>query len=78
MLLLIVNLVWSLILKRAPAEANPWQSKGLEWQLPSPPPVHNFDTIPVITSSPYGYGMPDAPPVAELGPHVIAGEGGVA
>jgi cytochrome c oxidase subunit I len=78
MLLLIVNLVWSLILKRAPAEANPWQSKGLEWQLPSPPPVHNFDTIPVVTSSPYGYGMPDAPPVAELGPHVIAGEGGVA
>jgi cytochrome c oxidase subunit 1 len=78
MLVLIVNLVWSLILKRERAESNPWHAKSLEWQIPSPPPVHNFDTIPVITGTPYTYGMPDAAPVADLGPRVVAGEGGLA
>jgi cytochrome c oxidase subunit 1 len=76
MLVLLANLVWSLILKRERAEANPWHSKGLEWQVASPPPPHNFDTIPVITGSPYGYGMPDAAPVADLRPPaVVASEG---
>ena len=36
--------------------ANPWGSKSIEWQLPSPVPVHNFDRIPVFTGDPYGYG----------------------
>jgi cytochrome c oxidase subunit I len=82
MLVLLANLVWSLILRREPAGANPWLSKSLEWQLPSPVPVHNFDRIPVINSAPYGYGLPDAPPVADLGPAVVtpglAPEGGSA
>ncbi len=78
MLVLLWNLVWSLVLKRERASNNPWQSLGLEWQLPSPIPVHNFDEIPVINSSPYDYGVPNAPPVAELRPRVIAGEGGTA
>jgi cytochrome c oxidase subunit 1 len=76
MLVLLANLVWSLILKRERAGSNPWHSKGLEWQVASPPPLHNFDTIPVITGSPYGYGMPDAKPVADLRPPaVVASEG---
>ncbi len=85
MLVLLANLVWSLILRRAPAGTNPWHSKSLEWQLPSPVPVHNFDRIPVINSAPYGYGLPDAPPVADLGQPIarpggpaIAPEGGAA
>jgi cytochrome c oxidase subunit I len=78
MLVLLVNLVWSLVLKREVAEINPWHSRSLEWQLPSPPPVHNFDEIPVITSTPYEYGVPNAPPVAELRPQVVAAEGGTA
>ncbi len=78
MLILLVNLVYSLILRRERAPANPWQAKSLEWQLPSPVPVYDFERIPVITSGPYGYGMPDAPPVADLGMPVVAGEGGVA
>ena len=41
---------------RIPAEMNPWGSRSLEWQLPSPVPVHDFDRIPVITSDPYDYG----------------------
>ena len=76
MLVFLWNLVWSLVLHRERAEMNPWQSKGLEWQIPSPPPVYNFETIPEITGDPYGYGMPDAPPVANLRPtRVPAGEG---
>ncbi|HVS15151.1 MAG TPA: cytochrome c oxidase subunit I [Thermoanaerobaculia bacterium] len=43
-----IYLTWSLYSrKRAPA--NPWGAAGLEWQCPSPPPVHNFDTPPIIT-----------------------------
>jgi cytochrome c oxidase subunit 1 len=78
MLVLLWNLVWSLIIKRERVGMNPWQSLSLEWQLPSPVPVHNFDEIPVINSGPYEYGVPNAPPVADLRPRVIAGEGGTA
>jgi len=84
MLVLLVNLVWSLWLRREPAESNPWQSKSLEWQLPSPVPAYNFERIPVINSAPYGYGVPDAPPVADFGPPLVrpgpvaAPEGGAA
>jgi cytochrome c oxidase subunit 1 len=68
MLIFLVNLVWSMVFKREPAGDNPWDAKGLEWQLPSPVPVYNFERIPTITSDPYGYGSPDAPPVADFGP----------
>ena len=53
----------SLVFDRVPAPADPWGSKSIEWQLPSPVPVHNFDRIPVFSSDPYGYGearRPDA------------------
>lgn len=39
----------------SPAEANPWNGTTLEWQVPSPPPLENFDEIPVITEEPYNY-----------------------
>ncbi|QWR77965.1 cytochrome c oxidase subunit I [Candidatus Magnetomonas plexicatena] len=41
------------------APSNPWNSKSLEWQIPSPPPFYNFDKIPVITEGPYEYGKPE-------------------
>ena len=28
----------------------------MEWQLPTPVPVHNFDRIPTFDSEPYDYG----------------------
>jgi cytochrome c oxidase subunit 1 len=56
MLVFLANLVYSQLFARVPAGANPWHSKSLEWQLPSPVPVHNFDRIPVITGDPYSYG----------------------
>jgi cytochrome c oxidase subunit 1 len=58
MLLFLVNVVYSLIFARVPAEANPWHSKSIEWQLPARVPVHNFDEIPVFDSDPYDYGTP--------------------
>ena len=38
------------------APMNPWGSKTLEWTVPYPVPLENFDELPVITSDPYGYG----------------------
>ena len=57
MLIFVANLVWSLVIARVPAEANPWQSRSLEWSTPTPVPLHNFDEIPVIDSDPYPYGV---------------------
>src|SRR5579859_5585140 len=68
MLIFIGNLIYSLVFARIPAEQNPWASRGLEWQVPTPVPLHNFDVIPEITGDPYDYGTPGAPPVAVLGP----------
>ena len=54
--------------RAVPAEQNPWQSRGLEWQVPTPVPLDNFDVIPEITGDPYDYGVPGAAPVARFGP----------
>jgi cytochrome c oxidase subunit I len=32
------------------ATADPWQGNSLEWATSSPPPVHNFDSLPPIRS----------------------------
>jgi cytochrome c oxidase subunit 1 len=63
MLIFLANFVWSLAIARHPAEQNPWHSKSLEWQVPTPVPFHDFDQIPVIDSDPYPYGIeaPRAP-----------------
>jgi cytochrome c oxidase subunit I len=45
----------------APASANPWGAAGLEWTVPSPPPKHNFDQIPVVTHEAYDYPVEDQP-----------------
>jgi cytochrome c oxidase subunit 1 len=76
MLVLLTNLVWSLIIKREREVSNPWHALSLEWQLPSPVPIYNFAEIPLITSGPYEYGVPNARPVAELKPTVATSEGG--
>jgi len=60
MLIFIYNVVYSLVFVRKPAEANPWRSKSLEWQVPTPVPVNNFEQIPVIDHDPYDYGTPVA------------------
>ncbi|MCS7026894.1 MAG: cytochrome c oxidase subunit I [Bryobacteraceae bacterium] len=43
------------ILRGKKAPANPYNAKGLEWQIPSPPPTENFLTTPVVTEEVYAY-----------------------
>jgi cytochrome c oxidase subunit I len=69
-LLFVINFVWSTGFARVREEGNPWQARGLEWQVPSPPPPGNFEHIPVVLSGPYEYGTRDARPVADLNPPV--------
>ena len=45
---------WSLFFGK-PAGDNPWGAKGLEWEIASPPPPHNFDEVPIVTEEPYAY-----------------------
>lgn len=52
--IIIINLLASLRNRRA-APANPWGGKTLEWTVPSPPPVENFDVIPEIKTKVYNY-----------------------
>jgi cytochrome c oxidase subunit 1 len=40
----------------AMAPMNPWFAKTLEWSVPNPVPLENFDVLPVVTSDAYGYG----------------------
>jgi cytochrome c oxidase subunit 1 len=37
------------------ASANPWDAKGLEWETASPPPTHNFLSLPEVPRVPYDY-----------------------
>ena len=48
-LLTILNLVRSLKVG-TPSGPDPWKANTLEWFTPSPPPAHNFDTIPRVRS----------------------------
>jgi cytochrome c oxidase subunit 1 len=49
MLVFFVNMVFAFV-RKAPAGANPWGQGAttLEWSLSSPPPFHQFDTLPRI------------------------------
>jgi len=38
------------------ASDNPWDARGLEWEIPSPPPTENFLVQPVVTERTYQYG----------------------
>ena len=44
-----------------PAPDNPWHGLTLEWTVPSPPPVENFEEIPTVTDWPYSYGEKEEP-----------------
>src|SRR5437879_5276373 len=64
-LLFMVNAWWSLR-AGAPAPADPWDGRTLEWRTSSPPPPHDFDTIPPVlgrdTFWREKYGPRGAPP----------------
>ncbi len=50
----IIYFIWSMRYGER-ASANPWGAYGLEWEIPSPPPTHNFEETPVVTREAYDY-----------------------
>ncbi len=54
LIIIITNLIWS-ARKGKKSEADPWGGSTLEWTVPSPPPLLNFDQIPEVTEGPYEY-----------------------
>jgi cytochrome c oxidase subunit 1 len=61
---LVIVLVYLLVAIRrgAVAGANPWGSRGFEWDTPSPPPPENYETTPVYTHGPHEYHEDPEPP----------------
>ena len=56
-ILFVFNFFRSLV-AGAKAVANPWEVGTLEWSIPSPPPHHNFDVIPVVRHGPHEFSHP--------------------
>ncbi|MFH1197328.1 MAG: cytochrome c oxidase subunit I [bacterium] len=54
MVIVFGNLIYSFF-KGQKAPANPWGGVTLEWQIQSPPTLHNFHEIPTITHEPYDF-----------------------
>jgi cytochrome c oxidase subunit 1 len=52
-----INFFWSMR-KGKKAGDNPWDSNGLEWACPSPPPHGNFAEMPIVHRGPYEYSYP--------------------
>ncbi len=52
------TMIYAYFIMRKPAGANPWgvpeRLQTLEWTLPSPPPFHQFETLPIIKDEPAG------------------------
>jgi len=40
------------------AAQNPWEVGTLEWTVPSPPPHHNFDSLPLVHTGPHEFSNP--------------------
>jgi cytochrome c oxidase subunit 1 len=57
-----IYFIWSLKYGEV-AGNNPWQATGLEWEISSPPPTHNFHETPIVTTEPYHYGAEQEVPV---------------
>lgn len=56
--LALLNLAIAAVFGKVKAPSNPYDSLSLEWQTQSPPIHENFAEIPVMTHSPYDYGIP--------------------
>ena len=58
-LIFIGNMIYSLR-RGEVAIGNVWKSRSLEWQIPNPAPLHNYETPPTIVGHPYDYGLEGA------------------
>ena len=77
MLILLYDVIWSWRHGER-ATSNPWGAKTLEWQVPTPVPLENFEVLPVVTSDPYGYGEPVQPVAASVATGAGPGSPGLA
>ena len=50
----LIYLTYSLF-RGAKSPADPWGARGLEWEIPSPPPTENFGSTPIITHGTHQY-----------------------
>ncbi|MGH2857194.1 MAG: cytochrome c oxidase subunit I [Solirubrobacteraceae bacterium] len=57
MCIFIWNMIYSFAIKREPVEDNPWGSKSIEFTLPTPVPVYDYERLPVFDDDPYPYGV---------------------
>ncbi len=73
-LVMLYNLVTS-ARKGEVAEANPWNSRSPEWQIPSPVPEHSYAQPFVVVGEPYDYGLPGSTYV-NINPDGVAVSGG--
>ena len=60
-LLFVYNFIVSLF-RGEKAGDNPWEVGTLEWTCPSPPPVHNFDTVPTVVRGPHAFAARELTP----------------
>lgn len=49
------NFIYALLKGEQTSEVNPWGGETLEWHVPTPPPLENFDEIPTVETDPYQY-----------------------
>ncbi|GCE20775.1 cytochrome c oxidase subunit I [Dictyobacter kobayashii] len=54
---LVYNVVLSVI-RGEPAQANEWGARTLEWTVPTPVPLENFEHLPEVKGLPYDYSSP--------------------
>jgi cytochrome c oxidase subunit I len=67
----VFTLVYNVVITLARGEratADEWGAKTLEWTVPTPVPLENFEHLPEVKASPYTYGLPE-PEI--VGPSVV-------
>jgi cytochrome c oxidase subunit 1 len=55
LIIMIGNFIYAVLKGEKTSEMNPWGGETLEWHVPTPPPLENFDEIPIIETDPYQY-----------------------